>query len=124
MVSVSDRHARPKALLARPPIACDRVRDTSRDMSAPVPVHFVDEGPRDAPAVVLSGSLGSTLAMWDPQVPALSERFRVIRYDHRGHGGSPVPPGPYDVSDLAGGVVALADRAGVTAAHLRGLPPV
>ena len=90
-------------------------------MSAPVPVHFVDEGPRDAPAVVLSGSLGSTLAMWDPQVPALSGRFRVIRYDHRGHGGSPVPPGPYEVSELAGDVVALLDRLEVTRAHLCGL---
>jgi 3-oxoadipate enol-lactonase len=90
-------------------------------MNAPVPVHFVDEGPRDAPAVVLSGSLGSTVAMWDPQVPALSERFRVIRYDHRGHGGSPVPPGPYEVADLAGDLLAILDRLEVTRAHLCGL---
>ena len=40
--------------------------------------------------VVLSGSLGSTLEMWDPQLPALGPRFRVLRYDHPGHGGSPV----------------------------------
>src|SRR5437879_12798341 len=90
-------------------------------MSAPVPVHFVDEGPQDAPAVVLFGSLGSTLAMWDPQVPALSEGFRVIRYDHRGHGGPPVPPGPYEVADLAGDVLALLDRLEVMRAHLCGI---
>jgi 3-oxoadipate enol-lactonase len=90
-------------------------------VSAPVPVHFVDEGPPNAPAVVLSGSLGSTLAMWDPQVPALSERFRVIRYDHRGHGGSPMPPGPYDIASLAGDVLAVLDRLEVTRAHLCGL---
>jgi 3-oxoadipate enol-lactonase len=90
-------------------------------MSAPVPLHFVDEGPPDAPALVLAGSLGSTLAMWDPQGPSLSERFRVIRYDHRGHGRSPVPPGPYDVADLAGDVLALLDRLEVPRAHFCGL---
>ena len=72
-------------------------------------LHFVDEGPRDAPPLVLSGSLGSTLEMWRPQVPALTERFRVIRIDHRGHGGSPVPEGPYRMSDLAGDALELLD---------------
>ncbi len=56
-------------------------------------LHHVDEGPREAPVLVLSGSLGSTVEMWRPQLPALTERFRVIRLDHRGHGGSPVPDG-------------------------------
>ena len=78
-----------------------------------VDLHHVDEGPRDAPVLVLSGSLGSTLAMWRPQVAPLTERFRVIRVDHRGHGGSPVPPGPYRVADLAGDVLALLDRLGL-----------
>ena len=50
----------------------------------------------------------------------LAERFRVIRYDHRGHGGSPVPPGPYDSTDLAGDLVALLDRLGVARAHVCG----
>ena len=45
------------------------------------------EGPPDAPVVVLSNSLGTDMAMWDPQLPALAERFRVVRYDTRGHGG-------------------------------------
>jgi 3-oxoadipate enol-lactonase len=78
-----------------------------------VDLHHVDEGPRDAPALVLSGSLGSTLEMWRPQVAPLTERFRVIRVDHRGHGGSPVPPGPYRIADLAGDVLALLDRLGL-----------
>jgi 3-oxoadipate enol-lactonase len=78
-----------------------------------VDLHHVDEGPRDAPALVLSGSLGSTLEMWRPQVAALAERFRVVRVDHRGHGGSPVPPGPYRMADLAGDVLALLDRLGL-----------
>ena len=78
-----------------------------------VDLHHVDEGPRDAPVLVLAGSLGSTLEMWRPQVGPLTERFRVIRVDHRGHGGSPVPPGPYRMADLAGDVLALLDRLGL-----------
>ncbi|TQM16095.1 3-oxoadipate enol-lactonase [Pseudonocardia kunmingensis] len=78
-----------------------------------VDLHHLDEGPRDAPPLVLSGSLGSTLEMWRPQVAALTERFRVIRVDHRGHGGSAVPPGPYRIADLAGDVLALLDRLGL-----------
>ena len=57
-----------------------------------IPFHTIT-GPEDAPVLVLSNSLGSTTAMWDPQVPALAERLRVVRYDQRGHGASPVPPG-------------------------------
>ncbi|MFD1528135.1 3-oxoadipate enol-lactonase [Pseudonocardia aurantiaca] len=80
---------------------------------APVALHHVDEGPRDAPVLVLSGSLGSTLEMWRPQVAPLSERFRVIRVDHRGHGGSPVPPGPYRIADMAADALALLDALGL-----------
>jgi 3-oxoadipate enol-lactonase len=75
-----------------------------------VEVHYLLEGPEDAPVLVLSNSLGTTLAMWDEQAPALSERFRLLRYDHRGHGGSPVPPGPYKIEDLGRDVLVLLDR--------------
>ena len=78
-----------------------------------VEVHYLLEGPEDAPVLVLSSSLGTTLAMWDDQAPALSERFRLLRYDHRGHGGSPVPPGPYKIEDLGRDVLVLLDRLGV-----------
>jgi 3-oxoadipate enol-lactonase len=89
-------------------------------MSA-VDVHAVVEGPPDAPVVVLSPSLGSTNAMWDPQARELSRSYRVVRYDPRGHGRSPVPPGPYDLPDLAEDVVALLDRLDVGSAHYVGL---
>src|SRR5919107_1080102 len=89
-------------------------------MSA-VALHHVVEGPADAPVVVLGGSLGSTLEMWEPQVPALTERFRVVRYDARGHGRSPVPPGPYVLDDLVDDLLALLDRLEVQRAHLVGL---
>jgi 3-oxoadipate enol-lactonase len=72
-------------------------------------LHHVIDGDDDAPPLVLSPSLGSTLAMWDPQVPALARTHRVIRYDHRGHGGSPVPPAPYALEDLGADVLALLD---------------
>jgi 3-oxoadipate enol-lactonase len=84
-------------------------------------VHHVVTGPQDAPALVLSNSLGSSLAMWDAQAAPLAERFRLIRYDLRGHGASPVPPGPYSLDDLGGDVVALLDHLGIERASLAGI---
>jgi 3-oxoadipate enol-lactonase len=86
-----------------------------------VEVAFTVDGPSGAPTVVLSNSLGSTPAMWDPQFPALAERFRVVRYDHRGHGRSPVPDGPYDLDDLGADVLALLDRLELERVHWCGL---
>ncbi|HEY2600731.1 MAG TPA: 3-oxoadipate enol-lactonase [Thermoleophilaceae bacterium] len=78
-------------------------------------------GPDGAPVVVFSNSLGATLEMWAPQAPAVSARFRMLRYDQRGHGDSPVPPGPYDLPDLGRDVLDLLDRNGVERAHFCGL---
>jgi 3-oxoadipate enol-lactonase len=86
-----------------------------------VDVHHVVEGPDDAPALVLINSLGSTLAMWEPQIEDLAGRFRVVRFDLRGHGRSPVPPGPYALEDLGADVIALLDRLGIARAHLAGV---
>ncbi len=79
------------------------------------------EGPLDAPVLVLSNSLGTNLAMWDGLMPAFTERFRVIRYDMRGHGRSPVPRGPYTLADLALDLLGLLDEEGVGRAHLAGI---
>ncbi len=79
------------------------------------------DGPEDAPVVVLSNSLGATRAMWDPQVPVLAERYRVVTYDTRGHGASPAPAGPYALDDLVDDVLALLDRVGARRAHVVGL---
>jgi 3-oxoadipate enol-lactonase len=86
-----------------------------------VELSFAVDGPSGAPTVVLSNSLGSTPAMWDPQFPALAERFRAVRYDHRGHGRSPVPPAPYELADLGADVIALLDRLGLERVHWCGL---
>lgn len=86
-----------------------------------VPVHHETAGRSDASAVLLIGSLGSTLEMWAPQMLALAERFHVIRYDTRGHGRSAVPPGPYSIDDLADDAVSLLDHLGLERAHVVGL---
>ncbi|HEY6581132.1 MAG TPA: 3-oxoadipate enol-lactonase [Rubrobacter sp.] len=80
--------------------------------SKAVALHNQIEGPEGAPVLVLSNSLGMTLEMWRDQAPALSERYRLIRYDHRGHGDPPVSPGPYTLDDLGHDVLALRDSIG------------
>jgi 3-oxoadipate enol-lactonase len=84
-------------------------------------VHHSLEGPEDAPVIVFSNSLGTTGAMWDAQAAALSDRFRVLRYDTRGHGETPAPPGPYTVAELGGDVLALLDRLGLERVSFCGL---
>ena len=77
---------------------------------APIDVNYREDGPPGAPVLVLSHALGLSMAMWDPQVAPLSRAFRVVRYDHRGHGGSPVPAGRYRIEDLGRDVLRLIDR--------------
>src|SRR6476469_7233821 len=79
----------------------------------PAVLHVVEDGPSDAPVLVLGPSLGTDLGLFDAQVGDLAERHRVIRYDLRGHGGSPVVPGPYTVADLAADVLHLLDDLGI-----------
>ncbi len=79
------------------------------------------DGPANAPVVVFSNSLGTTLSMWDLQVPALSQKFRVVRYDMRGHGLTSVTPGPYTIEGLARDVVGLLDALKIERAHFCGI---
>lgn len=76
-------------------------------------LHTRTDGPDSAPALVLLGSLGSTLDMWEPNLPALTGHFRVVRMDHLGHGGSPAPAGPYTMASLAESVLATLDALGL-----------
>jgi 3-oxoadipate enol-lactonase len=86
-----------------------------------VTLHRELTGPEDGLVLLLGSSLGTSLAMWDAQVGPLSERFRVVRFDHRGHGASPVPPGPYAIADLGRDVLALLDGLGVARASYAGI---
>ncbi len=79
------------------------------------------DGPPGVPAVVLVNSLGTDLSMWDAQVRPLAERLRVVRLDTRGHGGSPVPDGPYTLAELGGDVLALLDELQIERACLCGI---
>jgi 3-oxoadipate enol-lactonase len=87
----------------------------------PVDLNCASAGPEDAPVLLLGGSLGTTLDMWDPQVPELSRTHRVIRFEHRGHGGSPVPNGPYTIDELGADVVTMLDRLGLARISYCGL---
>src|SRR5260221_7606862 len=70
-------------------------------------------GRDDRPALILSHSLGQDHGMWDPQIEALAARFRVLRYDTRGHGAADVVPGDYRIEQLGADVLALADGLGI-----------
>jgi 3-oxoadipate enol-lactonase len=72
-------------------------------------IHYEISGSANAPALVLSNSLGSNFEMWDAQMPELAKTYRLLRYDTRGHGQSQVTPGPYRFEQLARDVLALAD---------------
>jgi len=86
-----------------------------------VDVAYRVDGPQGAPLLVLANSLGTTWDMWEPQMTVLTARFRVVRYDHRGHGRSPGGAGPSTMADLAGDLVALLDRLGEERASICGL---
>jgi 3-oxoadipate enol-lactonase len=86
-----------------------------------IELHHRFDGPDDAPVLVLGSSLGTTGAMWDAQVPAFSQHFRMLRFDTRGHGGSPAPSGDSRMDELGADVLALLDRVGVERASFCGL---
>jgi 3-oxoadipate enol-lactonase len=86
-----------------------------------IEIYYELSGPAGAPVVMLSNSLGTRLEMWDPQMPALAGRYRVLRYDSRGHGRSDAPPGPYSVAMLGEDALALLDTLGIAQVHFCGL---
>jgi 3-oxoadipate enol-lactonase len=82
-----------------------------------ITINYQIDGPDDAPCLVLSNSLATTIAMWDEQAAALKDKFRVLRYDQRGHGASDAPAGRYPFDTLLG----LLDALSIKKAHFAGL---
>src|SRR5258705_3861329 len=79
------------------------------------------EGRDGGPTLMLSNSLGCTLQMWEPQMQALTQLFRVVRYDRRGHGKSGLPPGPYSMERFGRDVLAILDDLNIEKVHWCGL---
>ena len=85
-------------------------------------LHYrIDGDDRDKPWLVFCNSLGTDLHMWDAQAEALADRFRILRYDRRGHGRSTAPPPPYGLADLGADLLTLMDALGIARAHFCGL---
>jgi 3-oxoadipate enol-lactonase len=84
-------------------------------------IHYVLEGQREFSVLVFSNSLGTHYSMWDPQVPEFLKKFRVLRYDTRGHGQSSLTPGPYSIEQLGNDLLALLDALHLDRVHFCGL---
>ncbi|MEE2039115.1 alpha/beta fold hydrolase [Nocardiopsis sp. CT-R113] len=78
-----------------------------------IPLQYRLDGPGHAPVVLLVPPFGTTMSVWEPQMPALTRNRRVLRVNHRGHGSSPAPAGPYTVADLALDLLGVLEDRGV-----------
>jgi len=85
------------------------------------PLHYRWDGRPDGPVLVLSHSLGASHRMWEPQIAVLGQRFRLLRYDHRGHGASELPDAPWTIADFGRDVLALLDHLALDRVHFCGL---
>jgi 3-oxoadipate enol-lactonase len=86
-----------------------------------ITINYRVDGPDRGPWLIFSNSLATSLAMWDEQVAALKNSFRVLRYDQRGHGETDAPAGRYAFDTLLDDALALMDALGVQKAHFAGL---
>jgi pimeloyl-ACP methyl ester carboxylesterase len=84
-------------------------------------IHYRIDGSDGKPWLTFCNSLGTNMAMWEPQVQALAASFRILRYDRRGHGQSGTPPGAYSIADMGNDVLALWDALGIEQSHFCGL---
>ncbi|MBY4732378.1 3-oxoadipate enol-lactonase [Cupriavidus pauculus] len=86
-----------------------------------VTLHYRLDGDESLPVLMLSNSLGTSFEMWQPQIAALTQHYRVLRYDTRGHGQSSVTEGPYSIAQLGSDVIALLDYLKLSRVHFCGL---
>ena len=86
-----------------------------------ITINYQIDGPDNAPCLVFSNSLATTIAMWDEQASALKNKFRVLRYDQRGHGATEAPAGGYAFDTLLADALGLLDALSIKTAHFAGL---
>lgn len=86
-----------------------------------IPFEVRIDGEHNDEVLLLSNSLSSDLSMWDAQIDRWARRFRIVRYDQRGHGATPASPGPYSIEQLANDALAVLDGLGIERAHFCGL---
>jgi 3-oxoadipate enol-lactonase len=86
-----------------------------------ISINYQIDGPDDAPCLVFSNSLATTISMWDEQAAALKDKFRVLRYDQRGHGATDAPAGRYLFDTLLADALGLLDALSIEKAHFAGL---
>ena len=86
-----------------------------------IEVYYELHGEQGAPWLVLSHSLACSVRMWDPQIAALKDTYRILAYDTRGHGASEAPPGAYTLELLADDLFSLLKELKVEKAHFCGL---
>jgi len=86
-----------------------------------IDINYQIDGPEDAPWIVFSNSLATSTAMWDEQAAALKDKFRVLRYDQRGHGATDAPAGRYAFDTLLNDALALLDALSIKKTHFAGL---
>jgi 3-oxoadipate enol-lactonase len=84
-------------------------------------IHYRLDGKQELPVLVLSNSLGTDLSMWDAQVSAFTQHFRVLRYDSYGHGASTFGAGGFGIDKLGQDVVRLLDHLGIATVSFCGL---
>jgi 3-oxoadipate enol-lactonase len=82
--------------------------------------HYALTGEGD-PVIMFSNSLGTNFSMWHPQMKDLAHRFRILRYDTRGHGQSSVTSGDYTIEQLGRDVLGLLDSLRIDRVHFCGL---
>ncbi|MBM4338245.1 MAG: 3-oxoadipate enol-lactonase [Deltaproteobacteria bacterium] len=90
-------------------------------MANGIKIHYEISGKKDAPVVVLSHSLASSLKMWEPQMEAFNSHFRVLRYDTRGHGRTETTRAPYTLELLGEDAIGLLDALNIEKVHWAGL---
>lgn len=98
-----------------------QLQDTKSVNVNGVDIAYRFDGPADGRVLLVANSLMANGSMWDWNVPAFTDRYRVLRYDKRGHGRSSVVPGPYSIAQLADDAAGLLDALQIEKAHFMGL---